>query len=182
MRTLFSVITVQYWGIESNLQNLRCMGTPPCFFSHFYKGKQFLWLPACFSRYYGPSKKVSTPTGKILFLEEQILSLKILLPSRREAKMNLAVASPESAPIYPIMCTLQRLRSACMFVQSDQSPHCTLHGKVRFHSIFLQTWIPQTAAPQINWNLNKTLKATRICMHTLFRGIPAQYLQPTCAL
>ena len=65
---------------------LKCLGTPLCISSLFYKGEQLLCLSVTKPFQNGPTLK-----RKNLLLKEQILSLKSRPPFRREENMTRVV-------------------------------------------------------------------------------------------
>ena len=77
-------------------------------FLPFYKGKQLLWLPVCYSGQCSPFKKGSTLKGKNLLLMEQSLFYKSWFLMRWEAKMKIKELLSLKVYPFPIMsaCTI----------------------------------------------------------------------------
>ena len=67
------------------------------FFSHFYKGKQHLWLPDCILGQLSCSKIGSTHLGKNLHIEDQILLEFTPIVNRDK---NVIAAVPESVSFH----------------------------------------------------------------------------------
>ena len=91
----------------SDLNRLRCTGTPPFIYSIFTKGDNFTWLPVPLCGQFVSSKIGSALNGKNCSKMSKFFPFRVDFHSEGSKKDNGKVASPESVSIHCKRCFYQ---------------------------------------------------------------------------